>query len=800
MKKIAVFLFIAAAACICAAGMSACTCPHNMVFHRAEDAACTQDGNYEYWECTKCGGLFADAEGAEELQEIPYIDAPGHDPVFVGGVEPDCLRAGIAGHYHCPRCGGNYADVFGEDELSDIVIPALGHQLTFVDAVAPACEEEGSAAHYHCSRCGGDYADEYGASPAAEISVPPLGHEWQLQDREYADDCLHRDIYRYVCANDSSHAMDLESGMAGDHSYFQGACSYCGIPRTEGLEYTAVSGGYSVTGAGSCTDERIYIPYIHNGLPVVSVGNEAFKDNTVICEVAMPDSVRSIGYSAFDGCTSLKEVRFGEGLISIGDLAFCDSAIERADLPDSLAGVNGFFRCEKLKSVSFGDGVKYIEDSAFQYCSSLKDVYIPGSVYEIDNFAFADCASLAKVKLYGYDTAVIQPFAFMNCPALVEADLGGGRFDCVSNSMFDGCTSLESVILPDTVDYIDYAAFEGCSSLKSIRLPVGLTSINSRAFALSGLESIDIPALVRSIDVSAFSGCRSLAEITVDEDNAVYSCVDNCIIERAEKLLVLGASASVIPSDGSVTAIGNLAFYGRTELKEIYISEHITQIDMLAFSDCGGLESITVAEANPVYSDINDMLVRKEDGYAFRACAHSVIPSDGTVVALSDSCFSGSAVKNVYIPACVTYVGQNCFSGCTDIERITVEEDNPNYYSAGDCLILREDHSRIDGVRYNVVIAGCVNSSIAEGVEHINYAAFRGCGIESIDIAPSLKTIDFRAFEGCSRLTQINYGGTTGQWLAVEKGQDWDQGTGEYVVQCTDGAVSKSGEIMPAGA
>ena len=244
---------------------------------------------------------------------------------------------------------------------------------------------------------------------------------------------------------------------------------------------------------------------------------------------------------------------------------------------------------------------------------------------------------------------------------------------------------------------------------------------------------------------------------------------------------------SVVPRGESVVGIYTRAFDGISNLTELYISEYMTDIDVFAFINCGNIRKIEVAEENPVYFSISNMLVERKSKSVIRACANSVIPSDGSVLSLENGAFTGCAVKNVYIPACVKSIGRSCFIGCTRIESITVEEGNENYYSAGNCLISRGNS---DGK--TKLIIGCNNSSVAEGVEVIYRHAFAGCTFSSITIASTVREIENTAFEDCTQLTEIIFEGTAEEWNAIEKGDNWDRNTGDYVVRCTDGVVEKA--------
>ena len=110
---------------------------------------------------------------------------------------------------------------------------------------------------------------------------------------------------------------------------------------------------------------------------VTSIGNSAFSYCTSLTSVTIPDSVTSIGNSAFSYCTSLTSVTIGNGVTSIGSVAFGD--------------------CTSLTSITIPDSVTSIGNAAFEDCSSLTSITIPDSVTEIGSYAFRSCTSLKKV-------------------------------------------------------------------------------------------------------------------------------------------------------------------------------------------------------------------------------------------------------------------------------------------------------------------------------------------------------------------------------------------------------------------
>ena len=114
----------------------------------------------------------------------------------------------------------------------------------------------------------------------------------------------------------------------------------------------------------------------------------------------IPNSVTSIGTSAFDGCSGLTSVTIPNSVTSIGNYAFkgC-SRLTSVTIPNSVTsiGSGAFFSCSRLTSVTIGNSVTSIGSGAFRDCYGLTSVTIPNSVTSISEEAFRDCKSLKSV-------------------------------------------------------------------------------------------------------------------------------------------------------------------------------------------------------------------------------------------------------------------------------------------------------------------------------------------------------------------------------------------------------------------
>ena len=172
----------------------------------------------------------------------------------------------------------------------------------------------------------------------------------------------------------------------GEHTYgADNKCTQCGSEReyTKELEYEVSSDGtgVTITGIESIESPVVVIPDKIDGVPVTSIGENAFYENTDMTSVIIPNSVTSIGDYAFSGCASLSSVTIPSGVTSIGEGAFMN--------------------CTSITSIAIPDGVEVIEFWAFNNCSSLEYVVIPTSVTAIKDWSFDSCGSLSEIYYEG---------------------------------------------------------------------------------------------------------------------------------------------------------------------------------------------------------------------------------------------------------------------------------------------------------------------------------------------------------------------------------------------------------------
>lgn len=370
-----------------------------------------------------------------------------------------------------------------------------------------------------------------------------------------------------------------------------------------------------------------------------TIGKNAFKGCTSVEEVTIPKGILTVSNSAFEGCSgltdvtiaaktinakafaeckNLKAVKMEEGVTTIQGMAFANTQISAVTIPSTLttagttkegtiekgpfagtmiATVHGQTEdsTEAQEGATILPETKKIPDNLFLDCTSIIDVQIPETVTEIGQKAFKDASSVENVtfavntetgKVKGVEKIGISAFdgcsslqelvlpetvtevlqgAFANEGALVKADMSrAASLKKWDKESFKGDTALAEVVLPTAggITAIPDGAFAGCTSLtgENLKIPKNIVTITANAFKESGLKKLYIPNQVTMIGASAFEACKNLEDVHISNN---ISIISQSTFKNCEKL-------KKIEIPVKVEKIGTNAFYG-SGLKDVYI-------------------------------------------------------------------------------------------------------------------------------------------------------------------------------------------------------------------------------------
>ena len=339
---------------------------------------------------------------------------------------------------------------------------------TYKDEVtAPTCTEQGYTTHT-CSVCGHKEIDTYTTADSTE-------HNYVAQGNVYGNCALSmKQEYKCTrCNNEKTEIITVQAPDAHNHLNEGETCPHCGWSL-----YTKNGDSLLMKNDKDQLSAEFY------GTTIYDFG-EAYRKLYV--RVYISDNVKSIGNSAFSGCSSLTSVTIPDSVTSIGN--------------------NAFSSCYSLTSITIPDSVTSIGNNAFSSCYSLTSITIPDSVTSIGDHAFWGCSKIQETEngLIYVDKALIGTASTSGLPP-------------TSYTVKEGTTVIAG------------EAFSGNSCVKTINLPASLKGISAYAFYYcKALSEITIPDSVTSIGQVAFSGCSSLTTVyyegTAEEWNNIY--IDN---------------------------------------------------------------------------------------------------------------------------------------------------------------------------------------------------------------------------------------------------------------------------------
>ena len=316
-------------------------------------------------------------------------------------------------------------------------------------------------------------------------------------------------------------------------------------------------------------------PYAFYNSPIVSIeipetvksiGNSAFQNCTSLVSVSIPDSLETLGTYVFDGCDALvySEIDNGKYLgnstnpyVVLFDVL--DVAATEFNVPSGVKIVydSALYGCNEITELTFPDGVKSFGTQALYGCSALQTLILPNSVISFKSNTFTGCTSLTSVS---WDCANVSDGYTFKDGLLTITSSTDGSITNTGNHRYLACLTF-SLNIPDGVaTNLGKSSFSGFSNLKNVVLGDSITLLGDYCFAQ----------------------CKALESVIHNAARINQHAFDNCV-----KLSAFDFS--------SVEYIGYSAFVSTTALPtNLKFSSNLSFMSSLAFGKCTQLVSVWI--------------------------------------------------------------------------------------------------------------------------------------------------------------------------------------------------------------
>ena len=562
-----------------------------------------------------------------------------------------------------------------------------------------------------------------------------------------------------------------------DFQAFLGATKLYSIQLNEGLTTMGKQAFQACTGLTSVyfpstLKEIPYSAFYHcTSLPAVAlspglehIADLAFKGCTALQSVKSQggaNSVKTIGKQAFNNCTSLSEMRFSNGLTSIGEYAFYRCAkLENVNLPAKLSTIGEYAFAEsglKTLTVDWTTPLS-IQANVFDGVNLSKcTLYVPvgckeayknaavwkkfGTILEQGEVPVEPITTgKQKIGKLWYDlhedlTARLLRHSDnknLSGALTVPASVTYGKYTYTVNEMevqvFEECSQLTEVTLPNTMTEIPRLAFNACTTLTKVSIPSALTSIGQNAFyECSALQNVSLPASLTEIGARAFYNCDAITSVSIP---------------------------------AGVKIIGVWCFRNCDKLSSVKLSEGLTEIQGYAFAECTSLTTLTLPAS-----------LKSMGEYVFTG--NSKMVSLRTLRETPPTALSYS-FQNM-LPTCILYVPQgtkDAYAAATGWSKFTyIQEKGVNekikygklYYQLeedGTAYVTfeTEDENNYKDLSGEITVEDkIVYKGFEYKVNAVGENALANCkGITKVNLPLIMDYIRGYAFSGCSNLAEIN--------------------------------------------
>lgn len=483
----------------------------------------------------------------------------------------------------------------------------------------------------------------------------------------------------------------------------------------------------------SAFEDCTAIQQINFGNDVVSIPSYLFWGCTGLTEITIPENVKSIGGAAFIDCTSLTTLNF--------NAAKCLSMYSREGAKIIPAFVNA-----SISDIHFGMLVSTIPDYAFFGNKTITSITIPETVTMIGGAAFRECPNLTSVIFNAEQCTVAHMIDGQNIVPSFNNDAishiqFGNKVTAIPDFLFWGCRGITDIILPENLESIGMSAFFGCTSLRAVTIPESVERIGGRAFAnCHNLNTIYFNA-INCVNLTSFENDKPIPAFT---NPAITAVIFGSEVRRIPDNAFAGCnSLRAISIPETVEYIGYRAFADCRSIETVTIPTHVTSIGGQAFSGCNNLHTV---QFNARQCTGVTKIEEEKHISAFQKCnAIKTVKFGPEVEIIPDYIFTECEnIEHINIPTRVRTIGSKSFFKCTGLRSLE--------YNAIRCEILTSDTSTHSAFSSPIL----TNLIIGDSVKTIPPYAFAGCvRLEAVNLPNNIESIGKYAFAGCSAIKKI---------------------------------------------
>ena len=508
-----------------------------------------------------------------------------------------------------------------------------------------------------------------------------------------------------------------------------------------------------------------------------------------IKEINIPNSVTSIGHSAFDNCSSLNSV--------IWNAKNCADFAINSDSP--------FYDIHsQILSFTFGKEVESIPSYLCSNMSSLTEIKLPNSMKNIGSYSFSGCNKLLSLTIPS-NVVSIGYNAFKGCSTLQTINWEAENCIDLSSCPFNGCynlsefifanevryipsylcygISIEKISIPDKVSSIGEYAFYYCTKLKKVRNFSELNIIKGEmshgyvayyadvvGHKIEGefvydnndviteylgdinISKIEIPSKTKGIDKTVFSKCTKINKIIWNAKN----CAD--FLKYSSDYIYNKSQITSITFGDSVEYIPAYICYDMRNLNEVIIGKNVKSIGVSAFDNCRLINKVNYFGNIDTWAKINfGDLDANPISYSNNLYINNNLLTD-IELSYTDSIkqfafYNCKSIKSVNIGESIIYIGDKTFAYCNNIERVNYLGDinkwvgihfetpnsNPIYFA--------------DNLYINNELLIDVRITSADSIK--KYAFYNCTSINSIELGESITFIDNTALYACNNLNSV---------------------------------------------